>query len=93
MDKYDLYDNNGNKLEGQFKKVIGNAKIFDKNLKSLDPNNNYTPIVTLTPIKDLHDKNGNKLKGNYAKLINPLKVSEAFNKDGEPLDWKYADIY
>ena len=60
-EKYDLYDKNGNKLDGQFKKIKGNDKIFDKNLKPLDPNNNYTPIVTITPIKDLFDKNGNKL--------------------------------
>ena len=91
-EKYDLYDKNGNKLDGQFKKIKGNDKIFDKNLKPLDPNNNFTPIVTITPIKDLFDKNGNKLKGNFAKLINPIKSSEVFDKNGEPLDGKYADI-
>ena len=81
----DLFDNRGNKLDGKYKKVVGDSipeEVFDK----LGNNGNYRKVLIDLPAEELFDKNGEKFEDNYIDLV---IEEEYYDKNGNKVDGIY----
>ena len=87
----DLYDKNKKKLDGKYKKVLGEKpkeeSLFDQNGNKLK--GNYQKVLDDIKGEDVFDKKGNKLPDPYIKLISSLPKTLINDKNKNKLNGIY----